>query len=668
MNHSTQPPAPSPAPSAVPDASPPQRGSLTDFFRYHGIWAPGVRLFRRVSFSVKSALISLAFLVPLCALGWSFFSQQAEQLAFSRDERTGVAFARALAPALESAWHLRDRAVLGSGFDEALAAEAKTWEALETAQRAWGDAVDTKAVFDALGPLRDAARKPIADAPAALEAHGKYLDGLKALLAQSIDGSNLALDPEGLTYYLMTATLLDLPRMQDHLAESTAYGAAALKPGSALSASRIETLLTMTDARLVDLAASTDRATRAGAKTATVKPVADPVNAFRTATMIRFMSEPPTGPAEALVKEGAPVRVKVAAQQAAMLDELDAALQARITRLERERLAMGLLIGATLGVAGYLFRSFFLVMTGGLRKVGSHIDSMAAGDLTRSPRPWGRDEAAAVLSTLADMQGALRRIVTQVRTGADSIVDASREIASGSMDLSGRTEQTAASLEESAASMEQISSTVRLTADNARKGAQIAQDNAEVARRGGQVIDDVVQTMQEIQQASAKIANIISVIDGIAFQTNILALNAAVEAARAGEQGRGFAVVASEVRSLSHRSAEAAREIKSLIETTVSKIERGSSVVREAGDTMQKIVVSADQLNALSSAIADAANQQDSGVAQVGEAIQELDRGAQQNAALVEQTAAAASQLEEQAHALARVVGTFRLPDSTPRA
>jgi methyl-accepting chemotaxis protein len=664
MNHATQ----RPAPSAVPDASSQRRVSLTDFFRYHGIWAPGVRLFRRVSFSVKSALISLAFLVPLTALGWSYFSQQAEQLAFSRAERTGVAFARALAPMLESAWTLRDQAVLGSGLEPALAAEAKAWDALEAAQRNWGAEIDTKSAFDALGPLRDAARKPAADAPTALEVHGKYLDGLKALLDQAIDGSNLALDPEVLTYYLMIATLRDLPRMQDHLAESTAYGAAALAPGSALSASRIETLLTMSDARMVDLTASTGRATRAGAKQAAVKPVADPVTAFRTATMIRFISEPPTGPAAALVKEGMQVRAKVSVQQAAMLDELDTALHERITRLERARLAMGLLIGATLMVAGYLFRSFFLVILGGLREVGSHIDSMAAGDLTRSPRPWGNDEAASLMSTLAGMQGALRRIVTQVRTGSDSIVDASREIASGSMDLSGRTEQTASALEQSAASMEQISSTVRLTADNARKGAQIAQDNAEVARRGGQVIEDVVQTMQEIQQASAKIANIISVIDGIAFQTNILALNAAVEAARAGEQGRGFAVVASEVRSLSHRSAEAAREIKSLIEETVSKVERGASVVQEAGETMQRIVVGADQLETLSTAIADAANQQDSGVAQVGEAIQELDRGAQQNAALVEQTAAAAGQLQDQAHTLAGVVGTFRLPGGAPQA
>jgi len=230
------------------------------------------------------------------------------------------------------------------------------------------------------------------------------------------------------------------------------------------------------------------------------------------------------------------------------------------------------------------------------------------------------------------------------------------------MDLSARTEQTAANLEESASSMEEISSTVRHTADNVREAAQVAAGNSQSAARGGAVIAEVVSTMQEINTSSKKISDIIGTIDGIAFQTNILALNAAVEAARAGEQGRGFAVVASEVRSLAQRSAQAAREIKTLITTSVEKVESGTKVVRGAGDTMQELVVNARRMNDLLTEISTAASEQSNGVAQVGVAVNDLDRMTQQNAALVEQTAAAASALKDQAVGLAGEVARFKMP------
>jgi methyl-accepting chemotaxis protein len=353
--------------------------------------------------------------------------------------------------------------------------------------------------------------------------------------------------------------------------------------------------------------------------------------------------------------------------QLAQLEALDITLAARVAGLERARNLMAAIVVVTLLSAAYLFCAFYLVTWGGLRELASHIDAMAAGDLTRSPHPWGRDEAAGLMLTLAGMQASLRDIVSKVRGGSDSIVQAAAEISSGALDLSARTEQTAANLEESAASMEEIGSTVRLTADNARSGAELAGGNAAVARRGGAVIEEVVRTMDEIQAASGKIASIISVIDGIAFQTNILALNAAVEAARAGEQGRGFAVVAGEVRSLSHRSAGAAREIKSLIDATLTKVATGTQVVRSAGETIHEIVGTAQKLTTLSTSIADAATQQDIGVQQIGDALQDLDRGAQQNAALVEQTAAAAVSLQEQAETLARTVAIFRMPGDAPR-
>jgi methyl-accepting chemotaxis protein len=260
------------------------------------------------------------------------------------------------------------------------------------------------------------------------------------------------------------------------------------------------------------------------------------------------------------------------------------------------------------------------------------------------------------------MQRALRDIVGQVRGSSDSIVHASSEIANASMDLSSRTEQTAANLEESASSMEQISATVRHTADNVREAAQVASGNSQSAAHGGSVIAAVVSTMQEINTSSKKIGDIIGTIDGIAFQTNILALNAAVEAARAGEQGRGFAVVASEVRSLAQRSAQAAREIKTLITTSVEKVEAGTHIVKGAGETMQELVINARRMNDLLAEISTAAAEQSSGVTQVGVAVNDLDRMTQQNAALVEQTAAAASALKDQASGLAEEVAKFRMP------
>jgi methyl-accepting chemotaxis protein len=468
---------------------------------------------------------------------------------------------------------------------------------------------------------------------------------------------------------MMDAATTRTPALVESLSQlgDTAHAVAAAGRASAAQRARIERLATVADTQLVALE-------RAIAKVLAPRPdlaAALRLDAAAGEARRALATASAMGDAEAAARDaarlGRDAQAAVAAlrtAQRAQLDALDAAIAVRIAGFERGRDGTAAMVVVALLLAAYLFRAFFLVTRGGLSEVGAHIDAMARGDLTRSPRPWGRDEAAQLMITLAATQDALRRIVSEVRAGADAIVGASTQISAGALDLSGRTEQTAAALEESAASMEQISSTVRSTADHARKGAEIASGNAGVARRGGEVIADVVRTMEEIEQASTRIASIVSVIDGIAFQTNILALNAAVEAARAGEHGRGFAVVAAEVRALSQRSAEAAREIRGLIDATVRKVGDGATVVRSAGDTMRAMVGNAQELEALSVAIADAATQQDGGVSQVGQAIQELDRGAQQNAALVEQTAAAAGQLKDQATALAGAVAVFRLPQS----
>ena len=291
-------------------------------------------------------------------------------------------------------------------------------------------------------------------------------------------------------------------------------------------------------------------------------------------------------------------------------------------------------------------------------------EAVAAGDLTQQIQPTGKDELADLLRAMAAMNASLVRVVSEVRLSSDSIATGSAQIAAGNADLSSRTENQAANLEESAASMEEITATVHQNAETARQASQLASAASEAAARGGQVVGQVVSTMQEISASSQKIADIIGVIDGIAFQTNILALNAAVEAARAGEQGRGFAVVAGEVRNLAQRSASAAKEIKTLITASVERVQQGSVLVGQAGESVGDTAVQVQRVTGLINEISAAGSEQSTGISQVGEALQELDQVTQQNAALVEESAAAAESLKLQAARLAELVGVFRLRGS----
>ena len=286
---------------------------------------------------------------------------------------------------------------------------------------------------------------------------------------------------------------------------------------------------------------------------------------------------------------------------------------------------------------------------------------IANGNLAVSLSVRSRDEIGQLLQGLIEMRDKLAAVVSEVRSNAEGVATASAEIAQGNSDLSGRTESQASALEETAASMEQLGSTVRQNADNARQANQLALNASTVATHGGEVVAQVVDTMRGINDSSRRIADIIGVIDGIAFQTNILALNAAVEAARAGEQGRGFAVVAGEVRSLAQRSADAAKEIKSLITASVERVEQGSQLVDQAGTTMEEVVTAIRRVTDIMGEISAASSEQASGVAQVGEAVTQMDHATQQNAALVEQSAAAAASLNQQAQDLVGAVAVFRL-------
>ena len=324
---------------------------------------------------------------------------------------------------------------------------------------------------------------------------------------------------------------------------------------------------------------------------------------------------------------------------------------------------MAVVVAGVAGLALLVVLSWVLVarIRQSLSEVSGVARRIGEGDLSRPVQVSGRGEVAEMMLAMQQMQASLVRIVGEVRLSSDSIATGSSEIATGNADLSQRTEEQASNLEETAASMEELTSTVKNNADTAHKAAALAGEASRAAVQGGEVVGQVVSTMEEISAASRKITDIISVIDGIAFQTNILALNAAVEAARAGEQGRGFAVVASEVRSLAQRSADAAREIKTLIGASVEKVENGTQLVSNAGQSMEDIVAQVQRVSDLIGEISSATSEQTTGISQVGEAVTQLDQVTQQNAALVEQSAAAADSLRHQAAKLAEVVSVFRL-------
>ncbi len=352
-----------------------------------------------------------------------------------------------------------------------------------------------------------------------------------------------------------------------------------------------------------------------------------------------------------------------------MLEELGSAVDTRVKARQAE------IVAATqrnfvIGLAAFAAAALMLTamawaigrgITRPLAAAAAALDRVAGGDLSQPIAASGSDEVAGMTQRLAGMQEALRQVAASIQISADGVATASTQIAGSSVDLSSRSEQQAASLQQTAASMSQLSDAVRASAGTAQQASTLASGASEVARRGGELVAQVVATMHEIQASSRRIADIIGTIDGIAFQTNILALNAAVEAARAGEQGRGFAVVASEVRSLAGRSATAAREIKSLIAASVERVDNGSAVVDATGRTMAEVVDQVQQVTALIAQLSATAGEQSRGIEQIGQAVTQLDGMTQQNAALVEESAAAADGLKTQAARLAEAASVFRL-------
>ena len=506
-------------------------------------------------------------------------------------------------------------------------------------------------------------------APASFAGHSALVELQLDLHGRIVSHYGLNLDPEPVSYHLVIATMTQLPQLTEQLGKLRGSGAGILARGQATVADRamLGGLSESARGEMHRLLTTLERALEHDP--ALRERMAGPIEQARAGVeRTREMLRTELIEAEALTLSSAEYFQattkaidQVFAVHGLASEALAGALQARTARLQRnEWLVIGLSV-LMVGLCGLLARSIvrsILQATDDARRMAERI---AAGDLSPEPLRVSEDELGRMVQAMEAMRLSLTEVVGTVRENAVSVAAASAQIAQGNIDLSSRTEQQAAALEETAATMEQLGSTVSHNADHAREADGLAREASTLASRGGEMVSQVVGTMGGISEASRKIGDIIGVIDSIAFQTNILALNAAVEAARAGEQGRGFAVVATEVRNLAQRSAEAAREIKALISTSVERVEQGVSLVDQTGRSVGEVVESIRRVSDIVAQISAASAEQSTGVAQVGQAVTQMDRATQQNAALVEQSAAAAGTLKSQAEQLVDAVARFRI-------
>ena len=654
------------AASAAAPAAPVRGGS---FFEHHGWLAPGVRLLRHARLRSKAGAVTLALLLPLLWLLTVFWLQGQRQIDTARSERDGLAYARPLLDWVRLAQQQREAAVMGRPEQLALGQQVTaSFSRVVSAQQTFALADSVRARFEELQRRHLAVQQAKADlqGDAALSLHSARIDAALALLEDVVNASQLSLDPDLDTYQMMNVALLRGPVQTDTVAKLGVLASWVLQAGAMTPAQHDQ--LVEWHAVQQWLEDQVESAYQAGIEidpnTARMFDMAGTDAAFYA--FIRALDQQVMGPTpqgqaadmQALMRQVVHKQDELAS---AVLEELDRRLQRRIDGIQATRWWQTGISLWFVALAAYLLLACYRVLDGGMREVARHLREIAQGNLATAPRPWGSDEAAELLRGLADSQASLKKLIGVVVGSAGQVHGASNEIAAASNDLARRTEQAAASLEQTAASMAQMADSATHAAGSVEVAAGRVKDNADVARQGGEVIAQVVKTMEDIRASSSRIGEIIGVIDGIAFQTNLLALNAAVEAARAGEQGRGFAVVAAEVRALAGRSATAAREIKTLIASSIQQVGDGAAVVDQAGQLMNTIVNHAGEVARLIGEVAEDTRRQHVSVVEVGAAVRELDQTTQQNAALVEQTSAAAGHLAQQASRLNAEVSQFRL-------
>jgi len=637
-------------------------------------------LLSRLSIAAKFALLALLSLLILLVPTTSLIFNKLDQVQVAKLEYAGIEPARQTVQLIK---HLQ----IHRGMTAAWLGGNKGMEAKRHEQQALVDAQFVR-LKDALAQTHDAQLNTRVQAlnERWLALEGKVASSaLKApesfamhtaLIVDQIDmlddvaiAYGIVLDPEAATYYLQAAAFAKLPLLAEALGQMRAKGSALLAQGLSNGQEKALIIGLISQAqqhghdtfKLLNLAGNADASVTESLSSEVKKTQAGFDEAVELIRQQILLPEQPSGDSSSYFA----TMSRVVDQHYSLLNPVikafSDALEKRVQDSQRELLLVLLVSGLMLALSGWMMWTVASQIRSAVAVALETAQAVARGELNHQAELAGRDEITTLLEALGEMSAGLSTIVASVRGRAENVSTACTEIAQGNLDLSGRTEQQASALQQTAATMEQLGGTVKHNAENAQLADQLAQSASDVAARGGAVMGEVVSTMGEINSSSKRISDIIAVIDGIAFQTNILALNAAVEAARAGEQGRGFAVVATEVRTLAGRSAEAAREIKGLIAASVERVERGTVLVAQAGSTMDELVSSIRKVTDIVGEISSSSRDQSLGIEQVGATVRSMDQATQQNAALVEQTASAAESLKSQAEQLVGSVSAFKL-------